>query len=241
MKKNHTFSAESFFAIVFQPQTYRNLAYLLLSFPLGILYFVVTVTAVSAGAGTLIIGVGLGILSALILLLRGVASLERQLAETMLGVEIKPARPMASRRDGILGRIADLILDIYAWRTVLFALLKFPIGVASFVMTVVGLSVPLSFAASVFLYRIVPINAGTAFYVDTLNEALLFSALGVLMLPIALHLLSAWANFCALIVKVCLGEEQHATSDRPSAPKRLSVEEEIVILKSAEAAKQPAL
>src|ERR1051326_3981538 len=42
-----------------QGQTYRNILYLLLTFPLGLTYFIVLVTGLSTGVGLAIIGVGL--------------------------------------------------------------------------------------------------------------------------------------------------------------------------------------
>ena len=43
------------FSVVVRPQTYLNIFYLLLSFPLGIAYFVFLVTGLSVGFGLLII------------------------------------------------------------------------------------------------------------------------------------------------------------------------------------------
>lgn len=234
----------TFLTVATQPQTYHNLTYLLLSFPLGILYFVVTVTGLSLGVGTLpLFGVGLLVLMALFMLLRGVASLERQLATSILKDEITPAQANAPQHTGILRQITAMVVDPYTWRTILFALLKFPLGIASFVLTVVGLAVPLGFISSLVLYRFGPViifNNDPRWAIDTFNEALVLASIGVVLLIIALHILNNWAVFCATVTKVCLGAESHKSNTPPSS-KRLTMEEAIHVMKSAETIKQPAV
>ena len=46
-----------FFGVIAEPQSYINILYLLLAFPLGIAYFVFLVTGISVGAGLIIIWV----------------------------------------------------------------------------------------------------------------------------------------------------------------------------------------
>ncbi len=52
-----------FFSVVIEPQSYLNILYLLLSFPLGIAYFVFLVTGISLGFGLAIIWLGIPILA----------------------------------------------------------------------------------------------------------------------------------------------------------------------------------
>ncbi len=50
------------FGVYFRPQTYLNLLYLLLAFPLGLAYFVFLVTGLSLGFGLIITLAGIPIL-----------------------------------------------------------------------------------------------------------------------------------------------------------------------------------
>ncbi|HEU5199786.1 MAG TPA: sensor domain-containing protein, partial [Ktedonobacterales bacterium] len=50
------------FGVARQKQTYLNILYLLMSFPLGIFYFVALITGISVGMSTVIIWIGLPIL-----------------------------------------------------------------------------------------------------------------------------------------------------------------------------------
>ena len=80
------------FAPFSDPQSYLNLLYLLLAFPLGIAYFVFVVTGLSLSVGLLIVWVGIPLLLGLLAASIGLASFERLLARQLLGVEIRGAR-----------------------------------------------------------------------------------------------------------------------------------------------------
>ena len=47
-----------FFSIVFKKQTYKNILYLALSFPLGVIYFATVVLGATGGIALLIHGIG---------------------------------------------------------------------------------------------------------------------------------------------------------------------------------------
>ena len=69
----------AFFGVAVRGQSYRNLVYLALSFPLGVAYFTFLVTGLSAGTALIIFWVGIPIL---LLTLAGwwvMGMLERQL------------------------------------------------------------------------------------------------------------------------------------------------------------------
>ena len=79
-----------FVGVAADPQSYVNILYLFLSFPLGIAYFVFLVTGISLGFGLLVIWVGVPIL---VLVLAGswvLCQLERVLAVRLLNEDIPP-------------------------------------------------------------------------------------------------------------------------------------------------------
>jgi hypothetical protein len=73
-------------------RTYARILYLIIGFPLGLLYFVLYVTGFALGLGLLVIGIGVAILAALILLARPLGRLERVLAIHLLGEDVPPVR-----------------------------------------------------------------------------------------------------------------------------------------------------
>ena len=125
----------AFFAPWASRQTYAEFAYLLLAFPLGLAYFVFLVTGISVGVGLLVVWVGVPILFAMLLGWRELGRFERVLHRRLLGVVVD--EPLTSiRGEGSLWQRTKLLLaDSSTWRTLLWLLLRFPAGVAVFVVS----------------------------------------------------------------------------------------------------------
>ena len=79
--------------VAWQPQTYRNIFYLLASCPLGIFYFAFLVPTLLVGLGSAIAGVGIPILFLALFGWWGLAALERQITIWWLGLAIPPMYP----------------------------------------------------------------------------------------------------------------------------------------------------
>ena len=91
--------------------------------------------AIAVGVSTAIIWVGLPILAATVLVWRWGARVERRWAEIALGVAIAdPHRPLpaGTRRK----RWGVLLRDPATWKDLLYLFLRFPLGIAYFVITV---------------------------------------------------------------------------------------------------------
>ncbi|NUC73653.1 sensor domain-containing protein [Haloterrigena sp. SYSU A558-1] len=120
----------------FRPQTYLNLLYLLLAFPLGLLYFVFLVTGVSLGVGLLVILVGAPILLVVFLASHVFAAFERASARYLLAVEIdSPGYPFLDD-EGATDGFRSLLLGRETYKAMGFLLAKFAIGTAAFSMLV---------------------------------------------------------------------------------------------------------
>lgn len=208
------------FSVVVRPQTYLNLLYLLLSFPLGIAYFVFLVTGLSVGFGLLIIWVGLPILVAVIAGSRVLCQLERALTNALLRESIPPLQPRspaASLTPGGSEVSAGERLFINAWRRfkahlsdrvtwtgMLYLLVRFPMGIASFVLVVVLLSGSLSFvAAPTYYWTGDGINFGV-WQIDELWEAVILTAIGIPLLFVSLHVLNGTAYLSGKVARVML-------------------------------------
>ena len=116
-----------FAGVVARPQTWLNLLYLLLAFPLGLAYFVVLVVGITLGAALAVLIVGLGILLATLAAWRGMAAIERGLAR---GGARRADRTPPDRRAAPLERILRWLRDPMTWKGLVFVALKFPLGVA---------------------------------------------------------------------------------------------------------------
>ncbi|WP_165423274.1 sensor domain-containing protein [Ktedonosporobacter rubrisoli] len=138
-----------------EKHTGGSILYLLLSFPLGIFYFVTLVVGLSLGVSTLIIWIGIPILLLTIACVWGMASLEREMAVRLLHVDM-PTYKVGGRTahmniyKGLWARIKDPL----TWRSLLFLLLKFPLGIFAFSLTLVLLMLSLAFTLEPLWYVI---------------------------------------------------------------------------------------
>jgi signal transduction histidine kinase len=112
----------------------RRVGYLLLTLPLGAIYFAVLIAGLaSAVGGAFIIGIPLFV--GLMFLWRALARFERRLLRRMLDVGIEnPYRaPVSATR---LGRIRDRASDPATWKDLAYLLLLLPMGLVSFTVVV---------------------------------------------------------------------------------------------------------
>lgn len=190
--------ATAFLTAPVRPQTYKNLAYLALQFPLGIAYFVLLVPVLAFGLGTLPLLVLFG-LPAIGALLLGVGTMtgDRAVTGLLIPVELERHTASASLDDGVLTYTKDLLLDPGTYLSLVFVLAKFVVGVATFVvltvsstLVAVAVTAPLLYDHPTANYTI-PLPSwlsGTTYVVDTLPEALALAALGVAGLFVTVNL-----------------------------------------------------
>src|SRR5438270_6882229 len=176
------------FDLIFGPptssQTYLNLLYLLMAFPLGIAYFVFLVAGLSVGAGLLVIFIGVPILIGVLLACLGLGALERGMARTMLHVAI-PSPLRLPSGPGIWGKFKALFGDTTTWKSFFYLLLKFPFGVASFVTLITTFSVSGAFILAPLTYQITRIDLGW-WRVENKDDATFCCLLGLVMLVVSL-------------------------------------------------------
>ena len=173
------------FGPVVQARTYRSLVYLLISFPFGLISFVMMITGLSVGVGTAIIFVGFVILALTLELGRGFAAIERRLVESLLGAQFE-ARAAATR-----GRLPARLTDQRAWFSAAYFLLRFPLAMVGFAVSMLFLTSTVAMAAP-FLYTFLPIML-LGDRVSTSEEALVVSLIGCVLFLLAVHLVNGLA------------------------------------------------
>jgi len=133
------------FGVARRGQTYRNLVYLLVVFPLGMLHFVTFAVGFSLGAGLAVLGVGLIVLWLTFGYAWCMAYVERFLAIRLLRVDIGPLS--TSGRFSYPWRWRDLRRHLsrpITWKSLLYLTIECPLGVATFTLTVSLLAISLS-------------------------------------------------------------------------------------------------
>ena len=84
------------FGAVLDSQTYRNLGYLVLAYPLGLFYFIFLTVGLSLGASLLVIVIGAAILMGVFAAAGQFLRFERLLLTRVLGAEIPAGTRLAS-------------------------------------------------------------------------------------------------------------------------------------------------
>jgi len=210
-----------FIGVPLRRQTYRNLAYLALAFPLGLAYFVAVTTGLSTGIGLAVTLVGVPLLVLTLAGATALAGFEAKLATWLLGVDVDP--PAAIRDlgsadlrslDGLVEATKRLLAAPTTWTSLLLVLLRFVFGLAAFVALVTAtavagtlLTIPLFYDAGSVTYTLGP------YVVDTFGEALAGGALGVLATLASLHVLNGLARLGGFTTAALLGDGLETASD----------------------------
>jgi hypothetical protein len=202
---------DKFFRVMGSGQAYLNSLYLLLSFPLGIFYFIFLVTGLSVGIPLLIIWVGIPIL---LLVFAGwwlLAAFERQMTMHWLKEDIAPMTKPQLEDSDPWTRFKDYFLNPVTWKGLLYLFLKFPLGIFSFVVLITLTSLTVSFLAMPVLYQAftaftpeINFGGGAVWYVDSINDALMATMIGVFLWPVTLHAINGVTWLHAKLAKYLL-------------------------------------
>lgn len=176
-----------YFTILANPKLYSTLLYLALAFPLGLIYFIFLVVGFSVGIPLIIIWVGLIILALIFPLIWLILKFERAQARILLNVSLPFNEPPSLETQSILTKIKAFMLDPATWRGLLFIILKFPIGLLSFIALITGFAIITAFIFAPIAIQIGNINLGF-WHVDTISEAIGLSLIGIMLLPGFCHL-----------------------------------------------------
>jgi signal transduction histidine kinase len=125
------------FAVFFRRRTWGELLYALLGLPFGIAGLVFVVTTLSVSAGLAVTFVGLPLLAITGIAAIALADAVRRTGNALLGTDV--AAPSLRPREGrgLLGWIGAQLRNGTAWRARCYLVLKFPLGIASFVLATV--------------------------------------------------------------------------------------------------------
>ncbi|MGW4545290.1 sensor histidine kinase [Streptomyces violaceorubidus] len=128
--------------LAYDRHTWKEIAHLLANLPAALLGFTYVVTMLSVGIGLTVTVIGLPLLAAGLLGARQLGKLERARARVLLGVRVDEPSPLPLRGGrGFFAQLWMSLKDPVGWRTVLYDVIRFPWGVATFVVTLTSLFV----------------------------------------------------------------------------------------------------
>lgn len=191
-----------FFGVPFRARTYLNLCYLLLAFPLGIVYFTAVTVGFSLGIGLLVTLLGLPLLVLTLLGTTALAAFDARLTSHLVGVDAplpeslraENPRSLSRAEDGVLDALAALVTAPTTWTSLVLVVGKFVYGILAFTVVVTAASVVLAALAAPLVYADPAITYTVGSYdIETLPAALVVSATGVLGGFLSMHLCNGLA------------------------------------------------
>jgi uncharacterized membrane protein len=189
-----------FFNVISDPHTYGALLYMLLALPTGIFYFTWTMVGISLTFGFAILIIGVPFALIFLASIRMLSHVEGRVVESLLGVRMPRRLPAAPSADeGIWSKVKEAFTDIRTWSSLFYMLLRLPLGIAYFVIAVVGLAMSLSMIGTAF-YGLITGDAThiqisdapyLAHMLHTAPGLAVLALVGVLLFFIVLHIARA--------------------------------------------------
>ncbi|WP_330174189.1 sensor domain-containing protein [Streptomyces sp. NBC_01498] len=206
----------------FAGRMWKEFVYLLLSLPMGILFFTYVVTTVSLSAGLLVTFLGIPLLAGALLGCRGLGSVERARARALLDLDVASPLPVRGEKAGVMSWVGAVLKSGVSWRHLLYGFLHLPWALFSFVTSVTFVVT----SWSLFLYPLwqwvfpeylnqdgitIFSDGSREFYVDTPFEVVVTSATGLGLVLVSPWLVRALTCVDRLMVAGLLGPSRLAT------------------------------
>lgn len=189
---------------------YLRAIHFLLMFPLGIAYFVFFVTAFAFGGALIWTFVGPPVILLALFISLYIGDLEAWMVNVATGEDIRRPPKVLEGATSLREKVWTRVIDPSTWTGVIYQVAQFPIGIASFVIVVVGFSVAATLIAapvivaldptSIFLHQ-GPIDV----VVDDWWEALPFMPLGFLAWLVTMHGIALCSSLHAMWARLMLG------------------------------------
>jgi hypothetical protein len=203
-----------FFGVYANAQTYLNLVYLFLAFPLGLFYFIFLITSLSLGIGLFILWIGVLVLAGALVIAWGLTALEHLLAIQLLKANVAPmSRPV--RPDApFLEKLKAFLTNPVMWKGLAFLFIKFPAGIVIFCITATLLGTSAVLITSIVALPLLDVHW---FYWPVLSipMGILGTAIGVLLLTGSLHLFNLMCKLLKRLAEVMLGLNSNTSPLKP--------------------------
>ena len=206
-----------YFKVIISGQAYLNLIYLMAAFPLGVFYFVFLVSGLSLGISLSIVWLGIPLLLVVGVGWWFLARFEHFLAVHWLKEEVpcmtlpQNTMPPAAGYKQIWAYFKAYFFNPVTWKSPVYLLLKFPIGIATFAILITFVSLSLAFLTLPLTYKLLDFQIGGFFspdnsvwQVDNIFEALLGTFMGILLWPLTMQITNGLAWIHAKFARVML-------------------------------------
>ncbi len=190
--------------------------YLLIAFPLGLIYFIFIITGISLGLGLFITWFGIPILLGVMYVWLGFSYFERKLSSALLNIKIPYVYPKEIKAKTFWKKLKKRVVDSNTWKGFGYLMVKFPLGIFSFVVLVTLISVTLSLISTPFVYYLTDIgvlsmelcSGSTWCLLYNYPMAILASIVGIFMIFVSLAIFNGLAHVSGLLAKVMLEKKR---------------------------------
>lgn len=199
--------ASRFLSVVYDPRAWGALLYLLTSIITGNIYFAYAVVGLTLSVELLILIIGLPVVWLFLKSVRGVALMEGRIVESLLGVRM-PRRPTFSQQNlKWLDQLKLLVKDKRSWSIIGYMILKLPLGVVYFSVTITLFALSLELMALPILQLVFDlpfITTGSRSYYLPINMMPLLVLLGLALFIVLMHLARAMGRMHGKLAKAML-------------------------------------
>ena len=209
----------AFLTAPFRLRTWKETAYALVAFPLGVAWFTIFLTLLTTSVSLIVFVVGLPLLAATLWLARVASRAQREVAGALLDAAI-PGPPSVPAEGRPFRRFLQPLADLSTWRSLVYLLIfAFPVGLMLFIAAVVLWSVALSAVTAPAWYFAIPDeNRGDVFgtAIDAPWEWLVLVAGGLVLVFLTPWIMRALTAFDVLLMRALLGPT-HRELERAAA------------------------
>lgn len=226
-------SIRRYFAATWSSRTWKEIAYLVLGLPIGLVWFVYALAMYATGISLVIIWVGVPLLVLTHWSMRAIGAFERSMFNSLLDEHVSAPAVRVSRPTGAKARtfvevrrwLDELLRDSSVWRVVLWVSVRGVLGGVGFTVALLGAIMPMILVAAVIQAILYQVGVTGWWGVDTLDAGALhvvevstfWTAVGA---PVVLLIapLFAWASRGTTYVHRLLGrwalgaDEDHAVA-----------------------------
>ncbi len=206
---------------IFSTASWAELLYAVVDLIPAIVFFVLTVTLLAAGAGLAVIYIGLPVLAVGLLMARAGGHLQRVLAAVLLDLAVPGPGPIRRRRSGPIGVLTAILTDPGCWRAVSYQCLKILLAPFTFAFAVSFYAGGLGGVTYWIWWRYLPYQSASDgsrhrgmqwwpdYFVDTVPRIILLAAVGVVMLLLAPRVVRFFTTIDRVLIGSMLGGPSH--------------------------------
>lgn len=210
---------------VYGTRALKEFGWSLIGFPLAVVGFSTVVYVSALSLGLAITFVGIPMLAAVLWGCRWAAHGYRALARVLLDLDVPTPRPRPPRT-GILARLGGALTDPVNWRSWLYLIVRFPLGVMSFVVAIAAWGYAITFLTYPAWFWLIPqrdaagnlrrgAQLGATTYLHRPVTVVVTAIVGVLLLGVAPWLVHGVVLAERWLIRTLLGPSR--ASERMSA------------------------